>query len=111
MTEFKHKEKEGSLFENAYKTKENQPDFKGKLMFGGIEYDLAGWKNKTKNGDPYTKVKISEPLPSKSAEEKSYKSVGDSLRERPVSKHMNDYVKAKQGVDDRGIAKDEDIPF
>ena len=107
MTDFKHKEKEGSLFQNAYKTKDLQPDYTGKLVFGGIEYDLAGWKNKTKDGDPYTKVKLSEPMPKKKPEGKSYQSVGKSV----PSKHLSAYRKAKEGITEEEIIKDEDIPF
>ena len=107
MSDFKHKEKEGSLFQNSYKTKDSQPDYTGKLVFGGIEYDLAGWKNKTKDGDPYTKVKLSEPMPKKKPEGKSYQSVGSNI----PSKHLSAYRKAKEGITEEEIIKDEDIPF
>ena len=32
MTEFKHKNMTGSLFENSYKERDNQPDMTGKLV-------------------------------------------------------------------------------
>ena len=111
MSDFKHKEKEGSLFQNAYKTKDLQPDYTGKLVFGGIEYEIAGWKNKTKDGDPYTKVKLSEPMPKKKPDNKSYKSVGQSI----PSKHLKDYQDkqkiVKEALEDVPIISDDDIPF
>lgn len=37
------KEGQGSLFRNADKEHDKQPDYKGKIMIGGVEYRLSAW--------------------------------------------------------------------
>lgn len=39
----------GILFLNDKKTKDNQPDFTGKVTVQGVEYRLAGWKKVGQN--------------------------------------------------------------
>jgi hypothetical protein len=34
----------GSMFENSYKEKDSQPDYKGKIMINGEIVKLSGWK-------------------------------------------------------------------
>ena len=59
--QFKHKEGNGALWENAYKEKETHPDMKGKVTLpDGTEMQLAGWWNKAGNGDKYISVQISD---------------------------------------------------
>ena len=59
---FKHEAGNGTLFVNSYKEKENQPDYRGSITtLDGKALELAGWKGKTKAGDPKISVKISEP--------------------------------------------------
>jgi len=109
MTEFKHKELEGSLFLNNFKERDQHPDYTGKLVVEGKTYQIACWKNQTKSGSDYFKLKLSDDEPQRRQDSQSYKSVGKSI----PSKHMREYEKAKKQVDETfsDIPKDEDIPF
>ena len=53
----------GVLFAEREKRSEKAPDYRGKLNVAGTEYELAGWKNKDKNGNTYLSLKISTPDP------------------------------------------------
>ena len=110
MTEFKHKNMEGSLFQNSYKERDQHPDFTGKLVVEGKTYQVACWKNQTKSGGDYFKLKLSDDEPRTKPEGKSYQSVGSNI----PSKHLSAYRKAKEGITEEEIiaeTKNEDIPF
>lgn len=64
MSEFKQKPGFGSIFKNDYKTGDNQPDYKGKILLqDGTEQQIALWVREGANGkffsaalsDPYIK--------------------------------------------------------
>ncbi len=57
---YEHKPNTGTLFPNK-KTSDIQPDYKGKIKVGEVEYDLAGWVKKTDKGQ-FLSLKISEPF-------------------------------------------------
>ncbi|XDD49444.1 DUF736 family protein [Leptospira sp. WS92.C1] len=61
MAEYALKEKKGSLFSNATKEKETQPDYTGKVLLEGKTYRLAGWIRKSATGKNYLSLSISEP--------------------------------------------------
>ena len=51
MSEFKQKPGFGSIFKNDYKTAENQPDYKGKILLqDGTEQQIALWVKEGANG-------------------------------------------------------------
>lgn len=51
MSEFKQKPGFGSIFKNDYKTAENQPDYKGKILLkDGTEQQIALWIKEGANG-------------------------------------------------------------
>jgi len=51
MSEFKHKPGSGSIFKNDYKTADNQPDYKGKVILkDGTEQQIALWIKEGANG-------------------------------------------------------------
>lgn len=58
---FVPKDNSGRLFANGFKTKENQPDYRGDVVMNGKEYKLSGWKRKSKSGSNYISLAISEP--------------------------------------------------
>ncbi len=39
----------GSLNKNTYKTKDGQPDYRGKAMVAGVRYQLGAWLKTTEN--------------------------------------------------------------
>ena len=50
----------GALFKNENKKGEKSPDYTGKIMVNGAKYNIAGWKNKSKSGLNYIKIKIND---------------------------------------------------
>ena len=66
---FKLKEDYGSLWQNENKSKDNQPDYTGKLNVGGTEMELGGWKNETKSGKAYLSLKMSPPREKKDSDD------------------------------------------
>jgi len=64
---FKLKEDHGSLWHNENKSKDNHPDYTGKINVGGVILELGGWKNETKDGKTYLGIKVSEPMEKKSS--------------------------------------------
>jgi hypothetical protein len=43
----------GSLFKNDKKESDNHPNAKGSAKIGGVEYWVAAWTKKDKNGNPW----------------------------------------------------------
>ena len=81
----------GVLFPNNRKTTDKHPDFTGKMHIGERDFDLAAWKRKDKNGNPYLSMMVNPP----------YK--------RPQPEEQPSGVDAKH--DDRKPAWDDEIPF
>lgn len=50
---FQHKENSGSLFKNAKRDKETQPNARGDALIGGVLYEISAWTKKDKNGNPW----------------------------------------------------------
>ena len=55
---YQRKDGDGSLFINGYKQKDSHPDMRGDLLLDGKEYEIAGWKKSTRNGDPWYSLKV-----------------------------------------------------
>lgn len=55
---YQKKDGDGSLFINGYKQKDSHPDMRGDLLLDGKEYEIAGWKKSTRNGDPWYSLKV-----------------------------------------------------
>jgi hypothetical protein len=51
MSNYEMKDGQCSLFKNTQKEKENQPDFRGKLMLDGKLYYISFWSRKTDGGN------------------------------------------------------------
>lgn len=59
---YKHLEGRATLFVNKYKEKETQPDMKGTMTdLDGNEFEIAGWKGKTQNGEDKISIQVSKP--------------------------------------------------
>ena len=71
---FQLKEDYGSLWKNENKSKDNQPDYTGKINIGGSVMSLGAWKNTTDGGKTYLSIKLSEVQ-----EQKSSPSDGDAF--------------------------------
>ncbi|MDG1122769.1 MAG: hypothetical protein P8J70_13650 [Glaciecola sp.] len=61
QSNFQQKDLTGVLFFNAYKDKDTQPNFKGKITIEGKEYSLSAWERKDKNGNNYYSLQATSP--------------------------------------------------
>ena len=60
MSEYKHKNNNGSIFINdKKKPNSNDPDRKGKAVINGVEYWVSGWIKKPEGKDPYMSLSFS----------------------------------------------------
>ena len=50
-----------ALFKNDYRKKDDDPVMKGKGLVGGVEYEVAAWKNVSKKGVQYMGLKFQLP--------------------------------------------------
>ena len=57
---YDQKDNEGALFQQEKKT-ENSPSYAGKVLVDGKEWRAALWRNTSKQGKVYLKVKFEEP--------------------------------------------------
>jgi|TARA_R100000656_G_scaffold122785_2_gene98658 uncharacterized protein (DUF736 family) len=57
---FENKENYGALFKNDQKSKDNQPDYTGKVNVEGADYKIAGWIKESKAGNTYLSLKVSD---------------------------------------------------
>jgi uncharacterized protein (DUF736 family) len=60
-TVFEVYKKIGAVFANTNKTSDKAPDMSGTIAYGGLDYQMAGWKYTSKNGLPYTSVSVTPP--------------------------------------------------
>lgn len=61
MEPYKHKPDRGSMFLDGKKTRDEQPDYKGKYALpDGKIRKVAGWKTVTKSGIEYISLSFSD---------------------------------------------------
>ena len=51
----------GAIFKNDKKTKETQPDYRGKVNVNGKEMEIALWLKESSKGTKYFSCSFSEP--------------------------------------------------
>jgi uncharacterized protein (DUF736 family) len=51
----------GAIFKNDKKTAENQPDYRGKMMVDGKEWEISLWVRESAAGNKYMSAAIKEP--------------------------------------------------
>ena len=56
-------EKRGALFRNAEKKTDRSPDYSGRITIEGVEYQLAGWLEKSQGGLQYLSIRARVPEP------------------------------------------------
>jgi uncharacterized protein (DUF736 family) len=57
---YEQKDDTFSIFNNANKEKESQPDFTGQGKIGGREVKVAGWKKVGQSGVEYISFKVED---------------------------------------------------
>jgi uncharacterized protein (DUF736 family) len=57
MTEYDNSNR-GALFKNDRKEKETQPDYKGSLNVGGVDYWVSSWISTSKAGAKYMSLSV-----------------------------------------------------
>lgn len=64
----------GILFKNDRKSEDRHPDYTGTWIDdGGQECYLDAWKNESKNGKAYLKLRVGKPKQQESAPKQAYK--------------------------------------
>lgn len=53
---YEPKDGSGSLFKNDRKESDNQPDYKGQIMVGGVQYWLSAWIKETDEGKKWMSI-------------------------------------------------------
>ena len=72
----------GAIFPNDKHEKGDQrPHYTGKVTVGGVEYWVAGWKKRSKKGDPYMSLALT--LATTQAERKGKPSSDESTDDIP----------------------------
>jgi hypothetical protein len=87
---YEQKDFTGSLFKNDKKESDNHPNAKGSAKMGGVEYWVAAWTKKDKNGNPWQSLSF-KPKDN------------DAQRERSQAKP----TKSARDLSDM----DDDVPF
>ena len=78
MSDFVHKEGNGSLFDNSYKEEPKHPDMKGKATLeNGEVVDVAGWWKVNNKDEKYLSISIREEYVKKETESISPNDPGD----------------------------------
>jgi uncharacterized protein (DUF736 family) len=61
----------GVLFPNDRKQSDKHPDFKGKGNFGGVDFEVAAWRKKGRNGTTFISLSFKEPYVKPEREERA----------------------------------------
>ena len=56
------KDLSGALFKNDRKEKDTHPDYKGKCLINGTEWQIAAWLSEARSGAKYMILKFSPPF-------------------------------------------------
>ena len=96
----------GAIWKNDNKEKDTQPDFKGNLDVGGVEYFVSAWKRKP-DANPKAPA-LSFSIQRKDEQQRTglgspADSGGISTRQQPASQSNNDPF--------HGGGNDDDLPF
>ena len=64
---YEQKDGQGSLFKNEERETEQQPNYRGSLTIGGVQYWLSAWLKESKGGKKYMSLSAQPKLPPKAA--------------------------------------------
>lgn len=61
MANYEMNEGQGVLFHNNYKDNDKKPDYKGRILVGGKEYEMAAWVRTSQSGTKFLSLKAELP--------------------------------------------------
>jgi hypothetical protein len=61
MADYQQKPNTGAIFKNKKKEKDTHPEYKGTIDVDGVAKEISLWVKKSKAGESYFSVQISEP--------------------------------------------------
>lgn len=79
MSNKQHKDNSGALFQNDKATNPKAPTYKGKATVEGKAYDIAGWKQTTRDGKTYLSIKFQEPWKKEESSSGGYSDVDEAF--------------------------------
>ena len=113
MANFENKEKEAALFAPRERRNENSADFEGRMLINGELHWVNMWRNKTRNGDEYFKVKL-KPAQARAEQISNEAGFGKSQPRQPSYADQSGSFDRNTGeVFERGRTPDldDEIPF
>lgn len=82
------KNNSGAIFKNN-KTKETQPDYRGKVNVNGKDMEISLWVKESKTGTKYFSASFQEPyVKAVTAESKS--NLSDTIKDQIADSYVND---------------------
>lgn len=117
QSNFQQKDMTGVLFYNAYKDKDTQPNFKGKVMIEGKEFSLSAWERKDKNGNTYYSLQANSPDEIRSRAEDNLSKLknnvfGESSKQSSDTSPQNiKPIDAPKPMPAPDFDDDDDLPF
>ena len=63
MSNYEQKNNSGAIFKNDKKTKDEQPDYQGKIVVDNVERNVALWVKTSKAGTKYFSVALKDTAP------------------------------------------------
>lgn len=60
---YEQKDNSGALFKNDKAGNPKRPDYKGKLMVAGKNYQVSGWIRESKQGDKFLSLSVETEQP------------------------------------------------
>jgi len=101
---YETKEKDTSLFAPRERRNENAADFEGRVLINGELHWVNMWRNKTRNGDEYFRIKL-KPAQARADQISREAGFGDKPRPEPS------YGQASSGEWNGKPIDDDEIPF
>ena len=86
--ESKNKNNSGAIFKNNNKTKDTQPDYRGKVNVEGKELEISLWLKESKQGVKYFSASFQEPYVKAVTNTES--NLSDTIKNQIADSYVND---------------------
>lgn len=83
----------GALFKNDKKEKDTQPDYRGSLNVGGVEYWLSAWLKESKAGKKFMSLSVTVKEDKPESKPDNSMSEGPFSDDIPFNRITNEYCR------------------